>query len=444
VATGVVWGCLAPHPPIIVPGVGGGEQAEGASTRQAMEELARRLDRARVDTVVLVTPHGPVFRDAVTLQDANRLEGSLASFGAPDVAVSAPVDRPLLRAITDQCRSRGVETNLLPLPSLDHGSLVPLHFLFGGRPLPLVVAAAAFLPLTVLHRFGHAVHEAGLSLGRRLALVASGDLSHRLTADAPAGYDPAGKKFDDLLVESLRRGEVDRIVAFDSRLSDRAGECGLRPLVMTLGGFPRSPLDTEVLSYEAPFGVGYAVVSLAPPAGGIGPVELARRAIRARVERGGPPEVPGDEELDAALRRPAGTFVSLKRQGQLRGCIGTVEPTCDTAAEEVLHNAVRAATSDYRFPPVRAEELDELDVSVDVLGPPEQVRDPNDLDPRRYGVIVRCGSRTGVLLPDLPGVDTAEEQVAIACRKAGLHPGQPDLQLYRFTVTRYRDDDGGG
>jgi len=129
--------------------------------------------------------------------------------------------------------------------------------------------------------------------------------------------------------------------------------------------------------------------------------------------------------------------VSLKKMGELRGCIGTVAPSYGTLADEVIHNAIAAATEDPRFDSVDAGEVAALDISVDVLGPPEPVSGFMDLDPKRYGVIVEKGPRRGLLLPDLEGVDTAAKQVSIACRKAGLSLSEPGIKMYRFEVVRY-------
>lgn len=164
------------------------------------------------------------------------------------------------------------------------------------------------------------------------------------------------------------------------------------------------------------------------------PVVLARQAIQTYVTEGTVLEAP--QPLPEMFQTRAGAFVSLHKHGQLRGCIGTIEPVQPSLAEEIIHNAIAASTQDPRFPPVRPEELADLEISVDVLNPPEPVPDLGHFDPRRYGMIVRLGSRRGLLLPDLEGVDTPEEQFAICCRKAGIPAGAP-VQLYRFTVTRY-------
>jgi AmmeMemoRadiSam system protein A len=143
-----------------------------------------------------------------------------------------------------------------------------------------------------------------------------------------------------------------------------------------------------------------------------------------------------DEDLTPEMRERAGVFVCLKIRGMLRGCIGTFEPQEPDVANEAIRNAVSAATCDPRFPCVRTDELDLIEYSVDVLTAPEQVKSVADLDPKQYGVIVKAGARRGLLLPDLEGVDTVEQQVGIAMQKAGIPPGT-QVTLYRFEVKRY-------
>jgi AmmeMemoRadiSam system protein A len=163
-------------------------------------------------------------------------------------------------------------------------------------------------------------------------------------------------------------------------------------------------------------------------------VALARRTIERFVCDGiilSPPEILSDE-----MKQRAGTFVSLHHGGELRGCIGTIEPACANVAAEIIANAISAATRDPRFPPMDRKELADLDISVDVLTEPEPVSSLEELDPKRYGVIVQKGSRRGLLLPNLEGVDTARQQVEIALRKAWIESDQP-YQMYRFEVIRY-------
>ncbi|ACK42296.1 MULTISPECIES: AmmeMemoRadiSam system protein A [Dictyoglomus] len=167
-------------------------------------------------------------------------------------------------------------------------------------------------------------------------------------------------------------------------------------------------------------------------------VGLARKAIETYLKEGRvitpPPDIPD------YLKRKAGTFVSLHRKstGELRGCIGTIIPTTSNIAEEIIRNAISAATEDPRFPPLDLDELDDIEISVDVLSPLEEIKDIKDLDPKKYGVVVEKGWRRGVLLPDLEGVDTIEEQLSIALAKAGISPSE-NFKVYRFSVDRFKE-----
>ncbi len=170
----------------------------------------------------------------------------------------------------------------------------------------------------------------------------------------------------------------------------------------------------------------------------VGPANLARKCLEYYLKEGRLPEMPAS--LPPEYEDRAGVFVSLKKAGQLRGCIGTVEPVRENLAEEIAANAVGAALRDPRFPPVSREELAELNISVDILGPMEPIKSEKELDPRQYGVLVRSGSKSGLLLPNLEGIDTAYEQLNIARRKAAIPPGAP-VELYRFKVNRYGEQD---
>ena len=163
-------------------------------------------------------------------------------------------------------------------------------------------------------------------------------------------------------------------------------------------------------------------------------VQLARRTIESYIRSGVKTTPPRD--LAEEMKKRAGVFVSLHRQGRLRGCIGTIEPVRANVAQEIIANAIGAATHDPRFAPLAPAELDDLDISVDVLTEPEPIPSMDELDPKVYGVIVESGRRRGLLLPDLEGVETPQQQVSIALRKAWIDPSE-DYKMYRFQVIRY-------
>ena len=165
-------------------------------------------------------------------------------------------------------------------------------------------------------------------------------------------------------------------------------------------------------------------------------VALAKQTVEMYTRQGKVPALP--KPLPPEMKEKAGVFVSIHRKnGDLRGCIGTFEPQQKNVAEEIITNAISSATRDPRFPPITPEELKDLDYSVDVLTTPEPVEDESQLDPKKYGVIVECGWRRGLLLPDLEGVDSVDYQIDICCQKGGISPDEP-LSLYRFGVKRYK------
>ena len=163
-------------------------------------------------------------------------------------------------------------------------------------------------------------------------------------------------------------------------------------------------------------------------------VRLAKRTVESYVREG---KKPGPGKLTPEMRERAGVFVSLHKHGQLRGCIGTFGPTKSNIAEEIMSNAVSSATRDPRFPPITPDELLDLEYSVDVLTEPKLVQGAEELDPKRYGVIVKSGARRGLLLPDLEGVETVQQQIAICRQKGAILPDEP-IELYRFEVRRYK------
>jgi MEMO1 family protein len=444
----LVFSAIAPHPPIMVPEVGRESIAGVANSIDAMAELTKRLIDSRAESVILISPHAPLEADSFVAYAGPDVYGDFSNFRAPQTSFALKVDEELLAEITRTAAYQSYHVSRLPEHDLDHGTAVPLYFLLqNGWEGKVVSLGYSFLSDEDHLRFGSCIRSAVEQVGRPVAFIASGDLSHRLKPQAPAGYNPDAHIFDEQVVDALRLNAPQRIVEIDPYLRKLAGECGYRSMLVAIGAGSDLPLSCEVLNYEAPFGVGYLVAQLinqprrpenqhAPNE--MDPPALARRAVETFVRSGeilSPPAT-----IRGLLGARAPCFVSLKTTGgNLRGCIGTIEPVKDTLAEEIVANAISAATSDPRFNPVAEDELSNLRYSVDVLFPSEPAV-IEDLNPAVFGVIVEddSGSRRGLLLPDIPGIDDAEQQVEIAARKAGLSPGEP-LKLFRFRVERFRE-----
>ena len=428
----------------MVPEVGRDAIARVRDSIDAMAELTRRLIDSGAETVILISPHAPLEIDSFVAYEGPTLYGDFSNFHAPETEFSARVDEELLAAITQTAADANYRVSMLIANLLDHGTAVPLYFLLSnGWSGQIVALGYSFLSNEDHLRFGSCITNAVNKVGRRVAFIASGDLSHRLKPEAPAGYNPSAHVFDEQVVGALRANEPSRIVGIDHGLRKLAGECGYRSMLVAIGAASGLPLSCDVMNYEAPFGVGYLVAQLTNVAAAPETEEelvpdLARRAVETYIREGELIDPPESRSRLLAARAPC--FVCLKtRDGELRGCIGTIEPVKTSLAEEIVANAVSAAISDPRFDPVRENELDDLVYSVDVLLAPESA-EIEDLDPKVYGVIVEdeSESRRGLLLPDIPGVDTAEQQVEIAARKAGIPHGTP-VKLSRFKVERYRE-----
>ena len=309
------------------------------------------------------------------------------------------------------------------------------------------------------YELGQCIKSVAEKLERNIVVIASGDLSHKLKIEGPYGFQKEGPEYDSRVMYVLGKGAFGELLEFPENLCNKAGECGHRALTMMAGTLDRTEIIARHLSYEGPFGIGYGVCEYLARkenpqrnfkeqhekkerervASQIRKqdayVALARRAVEEYTRTGQVIPVPAGlpEEL---YQQQAGVFVSLKENDSLRGCVGTVQAAENSVAEEIIYNAVSACSRDPRFQPVGPEELDRLTITVDVLGKLEKVNSVEELDEKKYGVIVSKENSQGLLLPDLDGVDSVQEQIGIAKRKAGIKD-QEEVELQRFEVIRH-------
>ncbi|MCR5757924.1 MAG: AmmeMemoRadiSam system protein A [Selenomonas sp.] len=461
---GLLGACVVPHPPLIIPEIGRGEERGISATIAAYKKAAQWAVEKQPDLIVITSPHAKMYADYLQVSAGAGAKGSFAAFGHPEVSFSVAYDEEFVAGLSVLADEIQLPAGTLGKQdgSLDHGTMIPLYFLqevgYRGR---IVRIGLAGISQENHYALGVLLTQVAERLGRRMVLVASGDLSHKLKADGPYGFDPAGPVFDERMGRCFREGDFLKLLTTPAEMADRAAECGLRSFWIMAGALDRRQVKSQLLSLEGPFGVGYAVAifnllqhdesrNLGEQAAKLHQQEmvqlrekedvylsLARYSLEHFVRTGQRAAVP--ENLPAELtRQRAGAFVSIKKDGQLRGCIGTILPVRDNLAQEILANAVSAGTGDPRFSPVTEAELGELVYDVDVLSAPEPIAGMEMLDVKRYGVIVESadGSRRGLLLPDLAGVDTVEQQVDIARKKGNIASGE-QIKLWRFTVTRH-------
>lgn len=456
---------IVPHPPIIIPQIGKGEEEKIKKTKESLMEVGRDIKSKRTKTIIIITPHGPIFRDAVALTNFPYIHGDFEKFGEREVELNFKIDTELTQKIADYAKKYNVESLLIDEKScrrynidkkLDHGAMVPLYFISKEySEFQIIHITYGMLSKMSLYKFGMAVKEAAESMDYDSIIIASGDLSHKLSSDGPYGYSKYGPEFDKNLIKLIENIDVKGIFSMDKKLVNEAGECGLRSFYILFGSLEGIKAQSKLLSYEGPFGVGYCVFKieghedknserfkeieqLLKGSKNIKDedmyVRLARESLEHYIKTGEYLPVPSYLPSEMLLNKH-GVFVSLKKEGELRGCIGTISPATESVALEIIRNAVEAGTDDPRFYPVDEDELDEIEYSVDVLMPPERAS-IDMLDPKKYGVIVRKGFRTGLLLPDLEGVDTVSEQIKIALKKAKISEDE-DYSIERFEVVRH-------
>ena len=437
-----------PHPPLIIPTVGRGEERGIQDTIDAYREIARRIAEHNPQTIIITSPHAPLYRDAFHLSTGKELQGSMERFRAPETTLSIALDQELGAHIEELATQAGLQIagSTWRDHEMDHATFIPLYFIEEayrqeGRDCPckLLRIGLSGLSAQTHRRLGQLIAQAVADVGTDAIFVASGDLSHKLKANGPYGFAPEGPQLDAQITELFASGRLEGLLSLDEDFCDRAAECGVRSFQIMAGALESTPYTSELLCYEGPFGVGYAVAAFETQltAAAADPyVALARASVEGYVRSGQPIERP--TQLPKAMtEQRAGVFVSLHKHDELRGCIGTISPVTSCIADEIIANGISAATRDPRFDPVREEELDFLSISVDVLAPPESISSPSELDPTRYGVIVTKGFRRGLLLPMLEGIETVEDQLAIAKRKAGIRPDDDDVKLERFEVVRH-------
>ena len=458
----VIAAFAVPHPPMIVPAVGRGSEDQVKLTTASYQKVAKRIAELRPDTIVISSPHSVLYSDYFHISPGKRAGGSFAEFGAPGVTFDVTYDTVFVNALADEAARTGFPAGTMGVKSknLDHGTMVPLWFILKEyTDFKLVRTGLSGFDLLKHYEYGMMIKRMADELGKCVVFVASGDLSHKLQEYGPYGFAPEGPEYDRRIMETLGSGNFGELFDFDETFCDKAAECGHRSFVIMAGALDGCALDIERLSHEDVTGVGYGICTFEVKGenkdrhflaqrirleeeilrkkkeASDAYVKLARESAEYFVNNGRKMDVPAwvPQEL---LDEKAGAFVSIHKFGRLRGCIGTILPTTGSLAEEIIRNAVSAVSEDNRFDPVEEEELPWLDINVDVLTPPERISSESELDVKKYGVIVECGYKRGLLLPDLDGVDTVEQQISIAMRKGHIAPGS-SIDLYRFEVKRH-------
>ncbi|MBQ9277459.1 MAG: AmmeMemoRadiSam system protein A [Lachnospiraceae bacterium] len=488
---GIIAGFMVPHPPMIVPAIGRGSEETIKETTKSYEQVADMIAELKPDTIVISSPHSVMYRDYFHISPGSHASGSFAKFDAPEERYDVEYDMEFVDLLCELAEQNDIPAGTLGEKSaaLDHGTMVPLYFIMKKyTDFKLVRIGLSGEPMQEHYGLGMAIKETSEKLGRRVCYIASGDLSHKLQEYGPYGFAKEGPVYDERIMDVMGRAAFDELLDFEEGFLDKAAECGHRSFVMMAGAFDCTDVEVTKLSHQDVTGVGYGICTYINKSvdeernmldkwnirhrdkiinmrkNEDAYVKLARLTIEnyiithekiswKNVKRrvlstgSGMTEQLTAEQLqerdaksdahEELSNKRAGAFVSIHKNGALRGCIGTIGPTKLYLAEEIIENAISASTRDPRFLPITKDELFELEINVDVLGEIEPIESEDELDVVRYGVIVNKGNKQGLLLPNLDGVDTIEEQLSIAKRKAGLAPDEEGCKLYRFEVVRH-------
>ena len=389
---------LMPHPPIIIPDIGKGEEKKIESTSLACNEIGREIADFKPDTIIIITPHGTMFSDAIALSDEDSISGDLGQFRCTNIKMDIPIDKEFNIKLGTACHLEGIPSVLVDSSilrkykcnyELDHGAIVPLYFVNKYyNDYKLVHITYSMIGNINLYKFGMEIKKVAEELNRKAVVIASGDLSHKLKEEGPYSYSPYGEKFDKELLKNLEKGNVFEVFNMNKIMIEEAGQCGLNSVYILLGAMEGKEIKGEILSYQGTFGVGYGVMKFKrqdenksnldslikykdekfkKKLSNNNPyVKLARENLNHYFSHG--KEITEIFKLSQELLNERhGVFVSLKKFNHLRGCIGTIAPTTNSVGEEIIRNSIEAAIHDPRFPAVSEDEMEDIDISVDVL-----------------------------------------------------------------------------
>ena len=459
----IIGAFMVPHPPIIVEEIGHRREEAVDKVVAAYEKVAIKIAELKPKTIIITSPHSILYNDYFHISSGSYGEGDFSEFGASKLRFKVPYDMEFINQLEITLEENGFMggTKGTKKPQLDHGTMVPVYFIHKFyKDYKIVRIGLSGQSYQTHYALGQYIKQVSEQLDTPTVFIASGDLSHKLTPDGPYGFAEEGPIYDKKIMEVMGSGDFLNLFQFEQSFCDKAAECGHRSFLIMAGALDRTKVKADTLAYEGPFGVGYGICSYIVEGQDDSRdflhqymeeyrnkirekmksedeyIRLARQSLESFVVSHKKMRVPKELSEDI-LNNQAGVFVSIYKEGQLRGCIGTIIPTKDSLASEIIANAISAGIEDPRFSPIEEKELKDLEYHVDVLGKTQPVQTINQLDPHKYGVIVKSGRKRGLLLPDLDGIDTIEEQISIARKKAGISDYET-ITMERFEVIRHQ------
>lgn len=452
---------IVPHPPMIIEDIGRGSEKQIEKTIMSYENVAKEIGEINPDTIIIISPHTNIYNDLFYIVPNKTLKGDFGNFGAYNVEFEEENDIELIEEIEKISEREKIPCKRLEETTLDHGTMVPLYFVRKYlKSCKIIVIGYSFLPLHENYRLGEIIKEAVDNTNKKVVFIASGDLSHKLQEYGPYGFIEEGPIYDEKICSIMKNTKFKEMLEFDENFLEKASECGHRSFTIMAGALNKLNVKSDFLSHEDITGVGYAVCKFYPQEENKERdfrniylseikqdlnyryskkdqyINLARDTIYNYIKYNTIIDIPNNINREL-LDNKGAVFVSIHEFGLLRGCIGTILPTRESIAEEIIYNAISAATQDPRFDRIKEEELDYLEINVDLLTTPEKIESKEELNPKKYGVIVKSGYKRGLLLPDLEGIETIDEQIKIAMQKGEISPLE-GYELFRFEVIRHK------
>ena len=441
---------MVPHPPLIIPEIGRGGEAQISLTSDSYHKIAKEIAFLEPDTIIITSPHAPYYSDSFFLSDGDSIDGNFSNYRADSVSFHETINSNFIDILEHICIENDFPIIREAMKSLDHGTMVPLYFIrkyySKGK---IVVIGCSQLAMIQHYQLGKFIQDTITQTKERVVLVASGDLSHKLQEYGPYGFVPEGPIYDERIMKDASSAQFGHFLSYDPHFLDVVAQCGHPSFTIMAGALDGIGVLPTFYSHQDVTGVGYGICSFYPTGRDIDRkfgreyirnmshdpfVLLARKAIFEYVQNG---KTISPIKEKSMINQRAGVFVSIHKFGKLRGCIGTILPTTDSIYREIIQNAISAATRDPRFSPITEDELEFLEISVDVLSTPEIVHNYFELDPKRYGVIVSSGMKRGLLLPDLDGIDDIPTQIEIAMRKGNITIDE-EITIQKFEVVRHK------
>ncbi len=372
---------IVPHPPLIIPKIGKGEETKIQKTIDSYEQVAKEIKELQPDTIIISSPHTTMYGDYFHIPANNTLTGNLGIFNAEEISFTEEQDIELIEQIENVSKKYNFPAGRTIDSDLDHGTMIPLYFIRKHyKEGKILLLGPSGLPLIDNYMMGIIIKEAVNNLNKKVVYIASGDLSHKLQTYGPYGYTEEGPLYDKKLIEACSNTNFNELLNFEESFLDKTAECGHRSFTIMAGTLDGLNTKATYLSHEDITGVGYGIITFTPEDKNNKRhfldnyfneleekltiqrqnedeyVKLARLTIEEYITNGNTIKTPSNTQ-EALLNTKAGVFVSIHKFGSLRGCIGTIMPTTNCIAKEIITNAISASTKDPRFPKIEKEEL---------------------------------------------------------------------------------------